>query len=58
MWNKHSRMPLTRHNQKQKPTVRVGLCFWWKSACINRAENKTEFIELMQLVKLYKEKWL
>ena len=32
--------------------------FWWGIACINRANNKTEFNELMQRVKMYKEKWL
>jgi len=44
--------------QKQKPTARVGLCFWWESACTNRAENKQEFSDLMQQVKEFKEKWL
>ena len=36
----------------------VGLCFWWEYACINPAENKQEFIGLMQQVKEFKEKWL
>ena len=32
--------------------------FWWESACTNRAENKQEFIDLMQRVKVFREKWL
>ena len=32
--------------------------FWWDTACINRAENKQEFSDLMLQVKLFKEKWL
>jgi hypothetical protein len=32
--------------------------FWWESACINRAENKQEFIDLMQRVEAFKERWL
>ena len=32
--------------------------WWWESACINRAENKQEFSDLMQRVKEFKEKWL
>ena len=31
--------------------------FWWEYACINRAENKQEFSDLMQQVKEFKEKW-
>ena len=31
--------------------------FWWENACINRADNKTEFNELMHNIKMYKEKW-
>lgn len=35
------------------------LCyFWWVCACINRAENKQEFADLMQRVKEFKGKWL
>ena len=30
--------------------------FWWKSACTNRAENKQDFTDLMQQVKLFKTK--
>jgi len=32
--------------------------FWWEYACINRAENKQQFADLMQWVKEFKEKWL
>ena len=32
--------------------------WWWESACTNQAENKQEFIDLMQRVKEFKEKWL
>lgn len=32
--------------------------WWWESACINRAENRQEFSDLMQQVKEFKEKWL
>ena len=35
----------------------VGLCFWWGTACTTRADNKTEFNELMHNIKMYKEKW-
>ena len=35
-----------------------GLCFWWESACTNRAENKQQFADLMQRVKEFNEKWL
>ena len=41
---KHRRMPV--------------FLFWWESACINRAENKQEFTDLMQQVKEFKDKWL
>ena len=44
--------------QKYKPTIKVGFCFRWEYACINRAENKQEFTKLMHNIKLYKEKWL
>ena len=44
--------------QKQKPTKKVGLCFWWGTACTNRAENEQQFTDLMQQVKEFKEKWL
>lgn len=42
--------------QKQKPTKMVGLCFWWGTACTNRAENKQEFSDLMKRVKEFKDK--
>lgn len=32
--------------------------FWWEYACINRAENKQQFTDLMQRVKEFKDKWL
>jgi hypothetical protein len=43
---------------KTQTTLSGGLCFWWETACTNRAENKQEFSDLMKLVKLFKEKWL
>ena len=36
----------------------VRCIFWWESACINRAEDKQEFADLMQQVKEFREKWL
>ena len=36
----------------------VRCIFWWEYACINRAENKQEFADLMQRIKEFKEKWL
>ena len=39
-------------------TLKVRCIFWWEYACINRAKNKQEFTDLMQRVKVYKEKWL
>ena len=39
-------------------TFKVRCIFWWETACINRAENKQEFTDLMQRVKVFKEKWL
>ena len=45
-------------NPKKNRTFVVRCIFWWESACINRAENKTEFTKLMHNIKLYKEKWL
>lgn len=50
--------PPTPLAKKQKPTLKVGLCFWWENACTNRAENKQEFADLMQRVKEFKNKWL
>ena len=32
--------------------------FWLGTACINRAENRQKFSDLMQLVKEFKEKRL
>jgi hypothetical protein len=36
----------------------VRCIFWWESACINRAENKQRFADLMKQVKEFKEKCL
>jgi len=45
--------------KRNKNTTRSGgLCFWWETACTNRAENKQEFSDLLQRVKEFKGKWL
>ena len=36
----------------------MAVSFWWEYACINRAENKQEFSDLLQRVKEFKGKWL
>ena len=43
---------------KKNRTFEVRCIFWWESACINRAENKQEFSDLMQRAKEFKDKWL
>ena len=48
----------THITAKTKTDQMVGLCFWWESACTNRAENRQEFSDLMQQVKEFEEKWL
>jgi len=45
-------------NPKKNRTFEVRCIFWWEYACINRAENKQEFTDLMQQIKEFKDKWL
>jgi len=45
-------------NLKENRTLMVRCIFWWEYACINRAENKQEFTDLMQRVKEFRDKWL
>ena len=52
-WKKFSKIKI----DKKRPEWVVFL-FLWESACINRAENKQEFTDLMQQVKEFKDKWL
>ena len=40
-----------------QPPIWVVCVFWWETACINRAENKQEFSDLMKQVKEFKEKY-
>ena len=50
--------PATPPYQNKNTPFRGYFYFWWRTACINRAENKQEFTDLMQQVKEFKEKWL
>jgi len=43
---------------KENRTFVVRCIFWWESACTNRAKNKQDFVDLLQQVKEFKEKWL
>ena len=48
----------TPFRQNKNTHISWVFLFWWEPACTNRAENEQEFIDLMQRVKEFKEKWL